>query len=207
MSIDADRLAKQVKLAYDFMEALHGQVLALIKDVETQLAQAPEELRCLRPGGYRFTVNPISLSLDRPQATMVDYYAVYFRHFVGRIRNSPLDQNVPPIGFLKIVLRERGLEHPEARFGVITEVEKPAERGDSWPSKFEDIISNITNRALIGPPWSSRGRVKQDYQDIYISLVINGTGVRLADLPDSEAIADKIIDPLLAMYREATEQG
>ena len=203
MDIDADRLAKQVKLAYEFVEALHGQALALIKDVETQLAQAPEELQCLRPGGYGFTVKPLSMSLERPQATIADYYAVCFRHFEGKAKNTPLDRNVPPIGFLKIVLRERGLEHPEVRFGVMTKIAKPAERTDRWPTKFEDVVSLITNRALIGPPWFGQETVKQDYQDIYISLVIHGTGVRLADLPDSEAIADRIIEPLLAMYREA----
>ena len=206
MNIDADRLAKQVKLAYDFMEALHGQALALIKDVETQLAQAPEELQCLRPGGYRYTVNPLSYGLERPQVPMVDYYAVYFRQFAGRVRNTPLDpldRNVPPIGFLKIVLRERGLEHPEVRFGVITKVAKPAEKTDLPPTKFEDVISTTTYLALIGPPWFGREAVKQDYQDNRISLAIRGTGIRLADLPDSEAIADRIIEPLLAMYREA----
>ena len=207
MNIDADHLAKQVKLAYDFMEVLQGQALALIKDVETQLTQAPEELQCLRPGGYRFTVNPLSYSLERPQVPIADYFAVYFRHFADRVKNTPLDQNVPPIGFIKIVLRERRLEHPEVRFGVITKVAKPAERADRWPNKFEDIVSNITNRALKGPPWSGRGPVKQDYQDSFISLAIHGTGIRLADLPDSEAIADKIIDPLLAMYREAAGQS
>jgi hypothetical protein len=207
MNIDADRLANQVKLAYEFMEALHGQALALIKDVETQLAQALEELQCLRPGGYRFAVNSLSLSLERPQATIADYYAVYFRHFAGRVKNTPLDGNVPPIAFLKIVFRERNLEHPEVRFGVLTEVAKPADRADSWPKKFEDIINNITRRSLGDPAWFSRETISQDYQDIYISFAIRGKGVRLADLPDSEAIAERIIDPLLAMYREAAGQS
>ena len=48
MKIDAVLLAKQIKLAYDFMESLHGQALSLIKDVETQLSQSPEDLQCLK---------------------------------------------------------------------------------------------------------------------------------------------------------------
>lgn len=201
--IDADRLAKQVKLAYEFMEALHGQAIALIKDVETQLTQAPEELQCLRPGGYRFMVNPLSYSLERPQATIADYYAVYFRRFADRVKNTPLDQNVPPIAFLKIVLRERGLEHPEVRFGVVTEVAKSPERTHPWPKKFEDVINHVTSRVLVGPAWFGRENVRHNHKDRYISLTMHGTGVRLADLPDSEAIAERIIDPLLAMYQEA----
>ncbi len=205
MTIDTDRLAKQVKLAYEFMEALHGQALALIKDVETQLSQALEELRCLRPKGYRFTVNRQSFGLERPQATIADYYAVCLRHFAGRVKNTPLVGDLPPVGFLKVVLRERGLEHPEVRFGIVTEVTKPPERtGDKWPTKFEDLVTHLTDRALIGPPpWIDRESVEQKYQDSYISVVIRGTAVRLADLPDSEAIALRIVDPLLAMYREA----
>jgi len=207
MYIDADRLAKQVKLAYEFMEALHGQALALVKDVETQLAEAPEGLQFLRPGGYGFTVKPLSMSLERPQATIADYYAVCFRHFEGRVKNTPLDRNVPPIGFVKIVLRERGLEHPEVRFGVFSKVEKPADRADAWPKKFEDVVKRIMYQAVVGPAWSGRETVSQEYQASYISLAIRGKGVKLADLPDSEAIAERIIDPLLKMYREPIGQG
>jgi len=204
MDIDADRLAKQVKLAYEFVEALHGQALALIKDVETQLAQAPEELQCLRPGGYRFAVNSLSFSLERPQATIANYYAVCFRHFKDRIKNTPLGPDVPPIAFLKVVLRERGLEHPEVRFGIVSEVTKSPEKVDAWPKKFEDVISYIiASRALVGPAWSDQEAVTKPYHDGYISLAIRGKGVRLADLPDSEAIAVNIVDPLLAMYGEA----
>ena len=204
MSIDADRLAKQVKLAYEFINALHGQAIALNKDVETQLAQG-SELQLLRPGGYRFTVNPLSYGLERPQVPIADYYAVYFRHFEGRVKNTPLDVTVPPIGFLKIVFRERGLKHPEVRFGIVTGVTKPPEQADDkWPTKFEDLVAHLTARALIGsPPWFDREIVGQKYQDSYISVVIRGAAVRLTDLPNSEAIAQRIVDPLLAMYREA----
>lgn len=206
MDIDANRLANQVKLAYEFMEAFHGQALALIKDVETQLAQTPEDLRCLRPGGsYRFAVNSLSTGLERPQANIANYYAVFFRHFEESVKNTPLDQNVPPIVFLKVVLRELRLKHPEVRFGVITKVTKSTGRADGqWPKTFEQIISHVADRALIGPLKSDQ---EKDYRSSYINLAIHGTGVRLADLPDSEAVAEKIIDHLLTMYREVVKQS
>ncbi|HUW95974.1 MAG TPA: hypothetical protein VMW58_09305 [Anaerolineae bacterium] len=205
MSIDANRLAEQIKLAYEFMETLHGQAIALIKDVEGQVAQAAEELRCLRPGGnYRFAATPMSYSLERPQTAIADYYAVYFRHFPDRVKNALLDGDVPPICFLKVVLRERRLEHPEARFGVMTEIAKPPERGDKFPHKFEELINDpITSKALAGPAWSTQHTISQNYQHSYISMAIRGMGVRLADLPDSEAIAVRIVEPLLELYREA----
>jgi len=206
MDIDADRLAEQVKLAYEFIDALHGQAIALIKDVETQLAQE-SELQFLRPGGYRYTVNPLSYSLERPQVPIADYYAVYFRHFEGRVKTTPLDGTVPPIGFLKVVFRERGLEHPEARFGVLTSIEKPPERADGFPSKFEDIVNTVTQRAVAGPAWHGREVARQNYQDSYITLTMQGMGVRLADLRDSEAVAEHIVKPLLAMFSEVVEQG
>ena len=206
MNTDPDRLAQQVKLAYEFIDALHGQAIALIKDVETQLAQEAE-LRFLQPGGYRYTINPLSYSLERPQVPIPDYYAVYFRCFEGRVKNTPLDGAVPPIGFLKIVFRERGLDHPEVRFGVLTGMERPAERASGWPKKVEDIINHVAYRALGGPVWIDRGAVRQDYQDSYVSFAIHGMGVRLADLPDSEAIAERIVDPLLKMFREAEAEG
>lgn len=57
MTIDAELLADQVKLAYNFMETLHQQALSLIKDVEGQLSS--RKFRCLRPGGYRYTANSL----------------------------------------------------------------------------------------------------------------------------------------------------
>ncbi len=202
MNVDTNRLAHQVKLAYEFIETLHGQALALIKDVETQLAQATEELQCLRPGGYRFTINPQTFSFERPQPTIANYYAVCFRHSENIIKKTPIDGNVPPIALLKIVLRERNLEHPEVRFGIITEVSKPEDY--KWPKKFEDVVSRVVDRVLTGSLLGvDQETVQQNYQDNHISLSIRGKGIRLADLPDSEAIAEKIIDPLLMMYREA----
>lgn len=203
MSIDAERLAEQIKLAYDFMETLHGQAIALMKDVEGQLAQADEELQPLRPGGsYRFAATPMSYSLERPQTAIADYYAVYFRHFADHFKNTPLDGNVPPICFLKVVLREPKLAHPEARFGVITGIVKPAERGDKPPHNFEDLINDpISNKALHGPAWSSQDMVSWPYPRSYVTMAIRGKGVRLVDLPDSEAIAVRIVEPLLEMFR------
>ena len=203
--IDADRLAEQVRLAYEFVDALHGQGIALIKDVETQLMQATEELQCLRPRGYRFVTNELSLSLERPQPTIADSYAVFFRHFDGAVKTTPLGGQVPPIGFTKVVFRERGLEHPETRYGILTEFFKPEGREGSWPKKVEEIANHIARRALSDPAWFGR-EVSESYEDSYVGFHIRGAGVRLADLPDSEAIAEMIVDPLLLMYREAIEQ-
>jgi hypothetical protein len=122
MSIDADRLAEQVKLACDFTDALHRQTLYLIKDVETQVGEAAEALECLQPGGtYRFTANRMSYSLATPQPVIANYYAAFFKHFPEeKKRPTPVDKHTPPISFVMVVLRESGLDHPEVRFGMIT---------------------------------------------------------------------------------------
>ena len=125
MSIDADRLAQQVKLAYDFIDALHRQALDLINDVETQTGAAAEPLECLLSGGsHIFTANRMSYSLDTPRPVIANYYAAFFRHFPEHqrrtSRTTPVDEHTPPIAFVMVVLRERGMDHPEVRFGVIT---------------------------------------------------------------------------------------
>jgi hypothetical protein len=204
MDIDADRLAEQTKLAYDFMETLHGQALALIKDVETQLEQAPEELRTLRFGGYRFTKTRQSTSLQNPQPNIPTYYAVCFRHYRGKIVNTPLKSNFPLVAFLKVILHERNLEHPEVRFGVITHASKaPGLSEHQGPKKFEDVVTHLGDRTLRPPWWEAEPNIDRHYEDNYVSLTLRGTSVTLAELPDSEAIADRIVDPLLAMYRAA----
>jgi len=204
MGTDANRLADQVKLAYEFMDALHGQAIALLKDVEAQLADAPEELRCLKPGGYRYTINPLSYGLERPRTFIADYYALCFRHFSGREKNTPLDGDVKSIAFVKVVLREGGLRHPEVRLGIMTEVTKNPERKGKRPRKFEDHVSQLFHRALTGSAWHDQRKVVQSYDDGHVRLTVQGRSVRLAGLPDSEAVKKQIVDPLLKMYREAT---
>ena len=204
MNIDADRLAEQTKLAYDFMETLHGQALALIKDVETQLEQAPEELKCLRFGGYRFAMSRQSTSLTSPQPNIPTYYAVCFRHYRGKIQNTPLKGKVPPVAFLKVVLCERKLHHPEVRFGVMTQATKAEGRSESQgPNKFEDLVTHLADRALGPSWWEAEASIDRHYEDKYVSLALRGASVMLAALPNSEAIANQIVDPLMEMYRTA----
>ena len=151
MSIDADRLAHQVKLAYDFIDALHRQALGLIKDVETQIGEAAEALECLQPGGsYRFTANRMSYSLATPQPVIANYYAAFFRHFPEqKRRTTPVDEHTPPIAFVMVVLHERDLDHPEVRFGVITSMTRAAGR-DDWPRNVEQTPTHVADVALTG---------------------------------------------------------
>jgi len=202
MEVDDTRLAEQVKLAYEFIEVLHGQAIALIKDVETQLSQQ-EDLRFLRPGGYRFAINPQSYGLENPQVPLADYFAVCFRRFEDRASNTPFDGHVPPVGFLKIVFREPQLTHPEVRYGVFTELRKPKERHHNYPSKVEDVLGQLAQRALVGPPWIDRGEVRATYEHAYVTGHYRGIGIKLADISDSEAIATHIVEPLVQMIAEA----
>jgi hypothetical protein len=200
MDIDQERLAQQVKLGYDFIETLHGQALALIKDVEAQLDQA-SDIRCVRPGGYRYIIDPQSYTLDQPRVPIPNFYGVFFRRYKGRVKNTFFDGHVPSIGFLKVVFRERGLVHPEVRFGVMSEIRKPPERTGSKPGKFEDVATHLMDRALNGPPWADSGDVRRPYEHAYVTLQMAGQGIRLAELPDSEAVAQHIVNPLLAMLK------
>jgi len=191
MSIDADRLAKQVKLAYDFIDALHGQAMGLIKDVETQLGAATEQLECLRPGGsYLFTANRMSYSLATPRPVIANYYAAFFRHFPERQgRTTLVDEHTPPIAFVMVVLREGGMDHPEVRYGVITSMTRVLGR-DDWPRTVEQTPTPVADKALTGKaPWAGRGVQERDYRDSSLSFHLTGMGVRLADLPDSDAVA------------------
>lgn len=199
MTVDADRLAKQVDLAYDFIHALHGRVIDLIVDAEAQLARA-EDVRCLRPKGYGYYTNALSTSIERPQAQVADYFAVYLRRFEGRIEHTPFEPNTPPIAFLKVVLRERGLTHPEIRFGVLSCIDQAPDRAEE---RFEEIAYQLAERAFVGPAWIDRGRIERTYGDAYVSMEITGQAVRLADMPNSEAIARLIVEPLRAMFLAA----
>ena len=192
MSIDADRLAQQVKLGYEFIDALHRQALGLIKDVETQVGEAAEPLECLRPGGsYCFTTNGMSYSLATPQSVVANYYAAFFRHFPEqKKRTTPVDEHTPPIVFVMVVLRERKMDHPEVRFGVITSITRVAGR-DAWPDIVEQTARYVADRALTGDiPWAGRGvpetRLRGQLSELQSNRGGSQTG-RFAGLRDSGA--------------------
>jgi hypothetical protein len=157
MSIDADRLEQQVKLAYDFIDALHRQALGLIKDVETQVGEAAEALESFQSGGgYRFIVNRMSSSLATPQPAIANYYAAFFKQFPEHKRGpTPVDEHTPPIAFVMVVLRERGMDHPEVRFGVLTAITRAAGR-DDWPRTVEQIPSHVDGDG--SDRWAPMGR-------------------------------------------------
>jgi hypothetical protein len=172
MSIDADRLAQQVKLSYEFIDALHGQALGLIKDVETQIGETAEALECLRPGAsYLFTANRMSYSLATPRPVIANYYAAFFRHFPERQgRTTPVDEHTPPIAFVMVVLHEHGMDHPEVRYGVLAAMTRVPGR-DDWPRTVEQTPTHVADTALIGRlPWAGKGVQKRDYRDSYLSF-------------------------------------
>jgi hypothetical protein len=191
--MDHDLLAQQVKLAYEFMDTLHQQALSLIKDVEGQLSS--EGIRCMRPGGYKFNYNSVSASLDQPKPALTDFYCVFFKcdDTDTTTTSTPVDGTAPRIGFVRVTLRERHIYHPEVRFGVIEKVEKP-DPSKQWPKKVEDALSTFSSYAF-GTKWKTEG----SYQDSYVSMNYKGMTVRLADLPSSEAIEEKIVTPLLQL--------
>jgi hypothetical protein len=190
--------SKQVKLAYDFMDALHQQALALIKDVEGQVSD--RGVRCMRPGGYKFNFNSVSASLEQPKPVLTDFYSVCFirSSSTATTTSTSFNDEIPPIAFLRVTLRERNLHQPEVRYGVITKLEKPDKRKDSWPTKVEDLLSTFATYAFSGDSWS-----KKSYKDGYVEMTYQGDSVPFADLPDSEAIAGKIVDPLLKLLNSA----
>ena len=136
---------------------------------------------------------------------IANYYAAFFKHFPERKKRTTLiDEHTPPIAFVMVVLRERGMDHPEVRYGVLTSIARAAGR-DDWPRTVEQTPTHVADVALIGGlPWAGRGVQERDYRDSYLSFRLTGAGVRLADLPDSEAVALKVVDPLLVMHRQAS---
>lgn len=189
--MDHELLSKQVKIAYEFMETLHQQALSLIKDIEGQLSS--EGIRCMRPGGYKFNYNSVSASLDQPKPALTDFYCVFFMRddTDTTTTSTPFDGTVPRIGFVRVTLRERHLDHPEVRFGVIEQVVNlnPSKK---WPNKIEDVLAIFSSSAFNGKKWKAEG----SYQDSYVSMNYKGMTVKLADLTNSEDIEEKIVIPL-----------
>jgi len=88
---------------------------------------------------------------------------------------------------------------------------EPASRGDTEPDAvittpgwlvLVEAKYHVTRRVLVGPAWYGQGPLERAHRDSCISFTIHGAAVRLADLPDSEAVAEKIVEPVLEMYRE-----
>lgn len=206
MSIDASKLAEQVKLAYDFIDALHSQALALIKDVELQLGETSREagaqLAALRPGNnYQFATNSMSKAMDMPRPVVTNYYAAFFKVGSGRAKQSPADGRTP-MAFVKVVLRERDLDHPEVRFGVVSELTRGSQRAKAGPQTIEQLAMRIAESVLDSRSLTGSKQYEVEYSDSSLRCHVSGRAVRLADLPDSEAVAHKVVEPLLEMFAE-----
>ncbi len=209
MSIDADRLAQQVKLSYEFIDALHGQALGLIKDVETQIGETAEALECLRPGAsYLFTANRMSYSLATPRPVIANYYAVFFRHFPERQgRTTPVDEHTPPIAFVMVVLHEHGTWITR-RFATACSPSMTRVPGrDDWPRTVEQTPTHVAKRrpdrrASMG----RQGRAETGLPGQLSELPPNRgrsqtrrfAGLRGGGEQDSESIADNVSPGKLA---------
>lgn len=196
-------LITQTRLAFDFIQKLYFEVSYLIKEVEGLLAQEEEEFIIGRSGGYAVTVRN-SNSLDAAGVSLWIYkkFAVFFvpaaltekKSGITITRYSPQLKII----YLRLVLDDKDIPEPTLYYGVLYHITRKPPI-DKYPEKIEQLIRHIEyneNKVF------QKDSLEIDYEDSYIIFKGRLVSQSLYDLHTSEDIVERVINPVLKMFRE-----
>ena len=185
------KLSMQVELAYDYMNTLHSQALALLKDVEAQLSENEDRIVAIRPGGYRFTTNELSMGLETPRPSIAEFYGMCFRHKEsGKVVATPFVKPMPAIGFVKVVLFEPSLGSPEVRYGVLRDIER---LDQSDKGKFEDVVTDVMRYATLRSATKNNDIEEKNWKNSKVSMNVSMRWVGLSRVTTSEDVGRLIV--------------
>jgi hypothetical protein len=199
--MDKNELAKQTKLAFEFIQKLYLETSYLIKEIEGILLEEKEKFVICRPSGYAVSVR----SSTGLESTYVNLWLMrklavsFIPEDSTMLEKGQTHTNITrdlKILYVRIVFDDKDIKEPVINSGFLTnfEIKEPGKR---WTGKFEKMMSHITyndQRLFIEP-----GKV--DYEDSHVKF--NGRFVDnyLYDLIDSETLNKKVIEPTLKLFR------
>ena len=198
---DKNELARQTKLAFDFIQKLYLETSYLIKEIEGLLLEEKEKFVICRPSGYAVSAR----SSTGLESVFVNFWLIkklavaFIPEDATKVEkgqtNTTLTKDLKII-YVRTVFDDKDLEQPVIKTGFLTniEVKQPGER---WIGKFEKMMSHLTyndQKIFIEPNMV-------DYEDVYIKLKGRFIDHDLYDLNDSKTVYEKVIVPTLKIYR------
>lgn len=198
---DKKKTIDQCGLAFAYLQKLYHEVSYLIKEVEGDLGQEPEEFVIGRPGGYQITAkSSVGLEPKNVDAWLRRKMSVFFvpkeKTREGSTTSTAIDKNLRVI-YMRIVLNDDSddFKEPNLYFGVIYNITN-SDVGKGF-DKFEKFLGHFeyNDRKIF------KDQHKFHYQDSYLAFDAELKDVNLFDINDSEAIKEKIVEPALRLFR------
>jgi hypothetical protein len=192
-------LVSQTKLAFDFIQKLYFEVSYLIKEMEGLLSQESEEFIMGRPSGYAITAR----SSNGLEAVHIPWWmyrrlSVFFipkscTLLEGGMTKTRLASD-PRIIYLRILLDDKDFPEPVVLIGVLQNF---ISKRKSRLVNVEHVMTHIEYRE--GKVFSGSDDI--NYDDTYITFKGKLIPVNLYDINTSQDITEKLVQPVLAMYR------
>ncbi|MBN1618389.1 hypothetical protein JW887_03540 [Candidatus Dojkabacteria bacterium] len=197
--MNKDEIVLQTKIAFDFLQKLYVEVSYLIKEIEGLLAEEEEEFLIGKPGGYQITSRGSQgLDVNLVMYWLTRFLSVFFvpkkwtRRTGGRTTTKYSDGL--KVIQIRVVLDEKDISEPYIYAGVIYDI---VDKQRNYPSKFEELIRHIEyNNTKI-----FTGDNSINYEDAYTGFKGNFFQTNLYEVNTSEDIINKIITPVLEIFR------
>ncbi len=196
--MSSQNLIRQTKNAFEYIQKLYLESSYLIKEMEGLLKEEEENFIIGRPSGYGITArSSTGLEQDNVLLWLLRKYAVFFvpeelTETIGGQTITELHDDLKII-YIRIIFDNKNIDQPKIYSGILTDLEGKRPSMD----KFEKFMGHIEyNEKKI---FSDINNI--DYEDVNISMKGSLKEHNLFDINDSEAIMDKIINPLVRGYR------
>jgi hypothetical protein len=195
----SSELAAQARNALDFVQKLYFEISYLVKEVEGLLQQEEEGFTMGRPSGYSVTartstgLEPVNVENWMPKT-----FTVFFAPRT-KIQTSQ-GQTITPITsdlklfVLQIELTGKDLHEPRIIYGFIKNISC---KNEKW-KKFENLMWEFSyNSKKI---FNTIGDL--NYEDSSCSFQGKFEQEKLFLIDSSEAVVQKLVVPMLRLYRD-----
>lgn len=195
--MEKEKIVKQTKLAFDFIQKLYLETSYFIKEIEGFLQREEEEFKILRPSGYGITTFR-SIGLESGmQDWLIRKGAVFFvaKADTGVARGQTITKFVPGLKVIlvRFILNDKDITEPEVWAGVISDISVKVEY-----HKFEALTWKFAyyDRKIL------KGVGESTYEDGEITFKLDMIKKHLYSISNSEDIQREIVQPVLDLYRK-----
>lgn len=191
-------MAKQTKNAFEFIEKLNFEISYLIKEIEGILSLEEEQFQILKPSGYAITArNSNGLEPLYVEQWLKKNMTVFFckseaTENRGGSTHTLLNEELK-ILFIHIRIVHKETTEPKIFFGLLEDI--ASKRKESKFEKLAFEFAYYSDRIF-------KDNNQGDYDDNYCSFKIDMKEEDLFKLNSSDDVAEKIVKPLLEIFRK-----
>jgi hypothetical protein len=193
------QVAKQIEMAFDFVQKLYQESAYLIKEIEGKLAEHEYHFMIIKPSGYGVNSRS-SNSLD---PTGINFWLMRKFAFAFVTENQTATQGSKTnteitdklkVMYFRIILNDKKIKEPKLLFGTFYEIKALKEGG--WITKFENLMSQF--EYLDDKLFKNTPNVDFENSDFRLKGIFKEA--HLLDINSSEELVSKVINPAIKIF-------